>query len=620
MKEIIFCFVGMFSMMHCLLRCAAKFSAEYFLSLCRMMAICVSVVLFCGCEGAASTSSSNGNPSDVASLSSNSSLSIIGSSSSLFTSSSSSGGEALVSILSSDGEFSTGAEGFDIHIAGVGNTASFNGEAYFTVTQRSMDMWDVQMTHPISLSMGIQYSLCFHAISDEVRTISIDFDTDAPNYESLTGGDIVELTTKWAAYEYQFETSASIINGRLTFNLGSLDSPTNVALDNIGVYQGSVCPNIPLNEGVSSSSSSSSSSTSSSSSSSSTGMSSSGGGGVFVHPGAVNNKADLEYVKSMIDAGAEPWSSQFTRLLNYAVASDRNSAPRDEGGQQTDGHRAYANALAWHYSNDSTYAENAITILNYWGSTFTGYGAPEGQNLLQGAWIGSLLGPAAELMRDYDGWAPSDLAQVQTMFRDAFYPVLNTMSTWNGNVDLTQIEAMLSIAVFNEDADEFALAIQRLESRLPAYFYMDTDPASARNYGGSTDGSWFNAEWVNGVTQETCRDNNHHAQFAMGAAFHALEVLYNQGYLDIVNAQTDRMVSTIELMARQQLTGSMQGVCVNNTPTTDLYNTWQAGYNLYANRMGLDLSNTLELINSQVRDRGANVWNLVFETLSHHIE
>ncbi|MBK7456157.1 MAG: alginate lyase family protein [Anaerolineales bacterium] len=158
-----------------------------------------------------------------------------------------------------------------------------------------------------------------------------------------------------------------------------------------------------------------------------------------------------------------------------ATRNKSTVAPTTETAQKNDARKVYANALAWYYTGDVKYAENAINILNVWGTTFEGFPSAEGQNLLQGGWIGSLLGPAAEIMRGYSGWDPADMAKVQTMFRDHFYPVLNTASTWNGNVDLTQIDAMMSIAVFNDDETEFNLGLQRMEARFPAYFYLESD-------------------------------------------------------------------------------------------------------------------------------------------------
>jgi len=347
-----------------------------------------------------------------------------------------------------------------------------------------------------------------------------------------------------------------------------------------------------------------------------------GAGRVFVHPGAVSNQADLEFVKEQIAAGRSPWARTFNEMKTLATRNKSTTAPTTEAAQKNDARKVYANALAWYFTGEVTYAENAIAILNVWGTTFNGYPSAEGQNLLQGGWIGALLGPAAEIMRCYPGWDPADMARVQTMFREKFYPVLNTMSTWNGNVDLTQIDAMMSIAVFNEDEAEFNLGLARMEARFSAYFYLEADggvPAIAGD-GGNINQFWSNPTlWVDGLTQETCRDNNHHAQYGMASALHAAEVAWNQG-VDIYAKHSDRFVAALELMATQMLTGDMQGTCISNSPTNDLYDTWEVGYNHYHNRMGLSLPKTEELITTQVRRRGMNDWNIFYETLTHAVE
>ena len=74
----------------------------------------------------------------------------------------------------------------------------------------------------------------------------------------------------------------------------------------------------------------------------------------------------------------------------------------------------------------------------------------------------------------------------------------------------------------------------------------------------------------------------------------------------------------MELMAKQFLTGSMQGVCNNDIPDSDRCDTWEVGYNHYHNRAGVDLPNTRKLILEQIRPRAPRaVWNLVYETLTH---
>jgi hypothetical protein len=204
------------------------------------------------------------------------------------------------------------------------------------------------------------------------------------------------------------------------------------------------------------------------------------------------------------------------------------------------------------------------------------------------------------------------------MFRKAYYPQLKTASTWNGNVDLTQIDALMNIAVFCEDEAEFNLGIARLRKRNPAYFYLASDAASSRNYGGSSfPGNWFGPVLLlEGLTQESCRDNNHHAQFAMASALHASEVAWNQG-VDVYTENTKRYTATMELIATQILTGLMQGTCANNKTTVEYIDTWEIGYNHYHNRKGIAMPNTEKLIKDKIRSQGSSYLNIFYETLTH---
>jgi hypothetical protein len=106
------------------------------------------------------------------------------------------------------------------------------------------------------------------------------------------------------------------------------------------------------------------------------------------------------------------------------------------------------------------------------------------------------------------------------------------MNIWNGNVDLTQIKSRMSIAEFNEDEIEFNLGLKRITARFPAYFYLKSDggvPAIAGD-GGHPNKFWGNPiKWVDGLTQKTCLDNIHHAQYGMASALHASESCMESG-------------------------------------------------------------------------------------------
>ena len=348
----------------------------------------------------------------------------------------------------------------------------------------------------------------------------------------------------------------------------------------------------------------------------------------FVHPGAMSSKDELDFVKAKIAAGTQPWSGAFQKMLPLATPYTKTTAPLDlgkatENDQKDDAKKAYANALAWYFTGNETYAKNAIAVFKVWANTFAGYryadplNPDSNQSQLDCAWIGAILGPAAEILRGYSGWVPADMAAVQNMFKTKFYPDLNLMSVWNGNVDLTQIDAMMNIAVFNEDEAEFNLGLARMARRDQAYFYLSTDPASYRFYGGLSDASWFKpAKWVDGLTQETCRDNDHHAQYALASALHAAEVAWHQG-VDVYTPNEKRFREALELMSTQIWTGRMQGTCGNDTTTPDRFDTFEVGYNHYHNRKGIELPNTWKAITQEIRPKGQSDWNIFFETLTH---
>jgi hypothetical protein len=323
----------------------------------------------------------------------------------------------------------------------------------------------------------------------------------------------------------------------------------------------------------------------------------------------------------------EPWKGEFERIRSSAHATrsphglaNVNSKGPDARVSRDDATAAYAQALLWYFTEDETYARRSVGILDAW-SGLQGFTAGTEQDRLQAGWIGADFAQAAEIMRGYTGWSRRQVGEFQRMFRRAFYPQLDTASFWNGNVDLTQIDAMMAISVFNEDEAEFQAGLVRLKARSRSYFYLTSDgprPMPVTGDRGNTQKFWYNpAKWIDGLTQETCRDNGHHAQFALGSALHASEAAWHQG-VDVYTENQRRYTAAMELMALQFLTGSMLGVSRSDAPTPDRYDTWEVGFNHYHNRAGIALPNTQRLILEQIRPRAERAsWNLAFETLTH---
>jgi hypothetical protein len=274
-------------------------------------------------------------------------------------------------------------------------------------------------------------------------------------------------------------------------------------------------------------------------------------------------------------------------------------------------------------TGDVASANGAIATLKSWNG-HAPYQGGSVQSALEGAWAATVLAPAAEIMSQYPGWSDADKTATKNMFKTVFLPAMLLMSQWNGNVDLTQIDALLSIAVFLDDQVSFDKGIERLKLRLPAYFYQSTDAPAVRDYANgknnwSTLGCWP-AKWVDGVTQETCRDNGHHAQFAIAGALSALETAYIQG-VDLYTPNQKRMVDAMELMSLQLSSKDMQGTCANNKTTyqhgdDDRYNTLEIGYNHYHNRKGVPMPQTRIEIDKELRN-GKQQFNMFHETLTN---
>src|SRR5215204_3969793 len=143
----------------------------------------------------------------------------------------------------------------------------------------------------------------------------------------------------------------------------------------------------------------------------------------FYHPGVLVNRAQLEFVKSKVAAGAEPWKSAFEAAKASPLgALSYTPTPREtvECGpfskpdlgckdEQRDSAAAYTQALLWFISGDKIYAENAIKIMNAWSSTLTG-GHTNANGNVQAAWCAEQFPRAAEIIRyTHDGWSSEDV-------------------------------------------------------------------------------------------------------------------------------------------------------------------------------------------------------------------
>ena len=326
----------------------------------------------------------------------------------------------------------------------------------------------------------------------------------------------------------------------------------------------------------------------------------------------------------------------------------------DEGDGKTDSALCYANALAWYLTGTQSYFTKAMSILaNYSGMTgmesSCGYSQ---QYMLDAGWFGVCFANACELLRLNPSWTTANTTTYKNMFQNGWYPGVTTASTGNGNIDLTQIDAMMSMAVFCDDPTTYNNAIIRYAARMPAYYYSSTWPTinspnnpdtgnnepaaiagdtgngTCNSYPAFPAGFWYcPQEWVAGLEQETCRDNGHHVQFALDAAVECAEIDYHQGSMNaLYSTYQTSLFPAMELLSDQFVNNSPEGTCTGAwNPDSQVLVTFEIGFNEYVNRLGMGTAQGTGLYwtNQWLTELRANTnatadqFNIEWETLTH---
>jgi hypothetical protein len=358
----------------------------------------------------------------------------------------------------------------------------------------------------------------------------------------------------------------------------------------------------------------------------------------FVHPGMLNTRTELDFIKSKIIAGAEPWKTAFKSMhsSSYArltwtptpwdtVNCGSYSVP-DSGcsAESNDAKAAYTHALLWYFTDSAVYAQKSIQILDAWAATIkahTNSNAP-----LQAAWTASLFPLAAEILRaTYPQWTGAEISQFSTMLTKTFLPlIINGKPTTNGNWELTMTDALLCIGVFNEDTAAFNKGIFLWRKRVPAYFYMSTDGSTpVRPYGTNNFASdsaitkyWYTpGQFADGLCQETCRDFGH-TQMGLAAAINTAEIAYHQG-TDLYAENDKRIMTAMEFHAAPLLGHpKLSWLCGDSLTGLKPAATWEIAYNHFHNRKGylLPLSDSLILVKIRPSTTGTH---MAWESLTH---
>lgn len=275
---------------------------------------------------------------------------------------------------------------------------------------------------------------------------------------------------------------------------------------------------------------------------------------IFSHPGILLAAEDLERMKLRVQEKAEPWYSDYQRLLNsapYNLSSynyettvfsnvGRGGAPSDSGNMgyfEKGGNAAYFNALQWVITGDNKYAEKAADILGKWANALK---VIDGRDRILGAGINAYkYASAAEIIRyyngGYSGYSDADFKALQDMMINVVYPVIQDAAApmlANGNWDAAALVSMMSIGVLCDNSEIFDRAMA---------LYQDIH----------VNGSIFAYVNKSGQSMETGRDQAH-AMLGIGYMAEICLIAYNQNE-DLYSLYDNRLAKAFEYSAKYNL-------------------------------------------------------------------
>ncbi|KUM99564.1 hypothetical protein AQI95_38200 [Streptomyces yokosukanensis] len=354
----------------------------------------------------------------------------------------------------------------------------------------------------------------------------------------------------------------------------------------------------------------------------------------FVHPGVTVSRAQLDFARTKVLAGAQPWKSAYDQMTASPYADlGRTAKPRAvvECGpysnpnygctdEREDAIAAYTDALAWYITRDDRYAKKAIELMDAWSATLTDHtnsNAP-----LQTAWAGSSWAKAAELVKyTYTGTWPN-AGRFATLLRNVYLPKVINGSNSNGNWELTMTEAAVGISVFLEDKASYDSAMARFRTRTAAYVYLSSDgdlpktvPSQNLNTRDKIVAYWQGQPtFVTGLTQETCRDFVH-TGYGISSISHVAETSRIQGQ-DLYGTDVgERLRQALGFQAKYELGTAVPSWLCGGSVKRGLGPVTEVGYNALHNRLGIAMTNT-QTLTEQNRPAGTNNLFVAWETLT----
>ena len=328
----------------------------------------------------------------------------------------------------------------------------------------------------------------------------------------------------------------------------------------------------------------------------------------FIHPGGLHTQADFDRVKAQLAAGnekvtaaynvlknaeyAQPWIATWpVEVINRGGSGTQNYLNAARGASM-----AYQNALRWKIEGNEECAAAAVRILMQWANVTKVVTGDSNYALAAGTY-GYQFAQAAELVRDYEGWAKSDFEQFKKWMLQVWYaPSIGFLRGRNGtwanagkwwqapghywsNWPLCNIMCVISIGILCDDVFIYNQGMSYFKYDQVGTFEnpRTADPIMGNgltDFLGNLVVTTADSELETGAygklgqMQESARDAGHPAM-ALGMAVDVAKVGWNQGD-DLFSYMDHRLAAGIEYIAAQVLS-------VENLPWTN-FHYYSSGY------------------------------------------
>ena len=321
----------------------------------------------------------------------------------------------------------------------------------------------------------------------------------------------------------------------------------------------------------------------------------------FRHPGGLHTQSDFNRVRMQLAQGNKKVTEAYKVLKNAAYAQPNVSTWPVEtivrggsGENYINAARgatcAYQNALRWKIEDNKACADAAIRILMAWARTTTNISGNSDQCLAVGLY-GYQFAQAAELMRDYEGWAQADFEFFKQWMLNLWYPkaigfLRNRNGTWENvgkwwrapghywsNWGLCNVMCVISIGILCDDVFIYNQGMSFFKYDQVGTFKNPRTEVPIKNDGltdflGNLVVTTVDTDMETGAygqlgqMNESGRDTGHSA-LALGLAVDIAKVGWNQGD-DLFAYMNHRLAAGIEYVAAQTQS-------IENLPWTDYH-------------------------------------------------